>query len=621
MGRLIFWAWLLAASWVQAAPAFEDSMAQRLLACTACHGMQGRAGPDGYYPRLAGKPVGYLYNQLRHFQSGQRHYAPMQNLLEPLSDAYLYAIAEHFAAQELPYPPPTSAAPTGLRGQRGKVLVTEGDAQRKIPACVRCHGEALMGVQPHVPALLGLPRAYLNAQLGAWRTGRRHSHAPDCMAEVAQSLAADDIAAVVDWLAAQPVPAGAKPAQRLDQPMPKTCGVTTPGTNPARSLQEPSQAARGLTLARQGNCIHCHTAVGGAPLAGGRRIDTPFGAVYSGNLTPDAETGLGHWTREDFWQALHHGKSRDGRVLSPAFPYTNFTWLTRDDADALFDWLQGQAPVRQAQPASTLRWPFGTQWALRLWRTAFFEVQTFAPRSDKSAQWNRGVYLANGLGHCSACHAPHNALGAVRTPLSLTGTMMPGANWYAPSLHGLIPAPSQAEATQALLALLRTGTSAHAQVSGPMAEVVMHSLQHWPDADLRALVAYLGDLPAVPTSAKSKSVPSPAGQSAEGAMLYRRQCEQCHGPNGEGRQGAYPALAGSRAVNADVPVNLVQAVLRGGFAPATAGNPRPFGMPPFAQTLSDREIAAVLSYVRSAWGNRGGEVLAQDVDRWRPQKN
>lgn len=620
MGRMIFWAWLLAASVVQAAPAFEDSMAQRLLACTACHGVQGRAGPDGYYPRLAGKPVGYLYNQLRHFQNGQRHYAPMQNLLEPLSDAYLYAVAEHFAAQAVPYPPPTSAAPTGARGQRGKQLVTEGDAQRKIPACVRCHGEALMGVQPHIPALLGLPRAYLNAQMGAWRTGRRHSHAPDCMAEVAQSLSGDDIAAVVDWLAAQPVPTGAKPAPRLDQPMPKTCGVTTPNANPTPSRPEPSQGARGLTLARQGNCIHCHTAQGGAPLAGGRRIDTPFGAVYSSNLTPEAQTGLGRWTREDFWQALHHGKSRDGHLLSPAFPYTNFTWVTREDADALFDWLQSQAPVRQAQPASTLRWPFGTQWALRLWRAAFFDTQTFVSRSDKSAQWNRGAYLANGLGHCSACHAPHNVLGAALASQPLTGAMMPGANWYAPSLHGLMAAGPPATAAEALLALLKTGSSAQAQVSGPMAEVVMHSLQYWPEADLQALVAYLGDLPSAPMPVKSGTAQSVAG-NAEGAKLYQKQCEQCHGLNGEGRQGAYPALAGSRAVHAEVPVNLVQAVLRGGFAPATAGNPRPFGMPPFAQTLSDREIAAVLSYVRSAWGNRAGEVLEQDVDRWRPQKN
>ena len=214
-GRKTLWAGLalicsMAAAQVaaQATARFEDNMAERTRACTACHGDQGRAGPDGYYPRLAGKPAGYLHNQLRNFSQGRRHYGLMTRLIDPLTDAYLGEIAAHFASLRLPYPPPVR--PTGVSPQqwaRGQELVTRGDAQRKLPACTQCHGERLTGVQPHVPGLLGLPLDYLNAQLGAWQTGQRRAHAPDCMAEVVRRLPPDDIIAVSSWLSGQPLPA------------------------------------------------------------------------------------------------------------------------------------------------------------------------------------------------------------------------------------------------------------------------------------------------------------------------------------------------------------------------------------------------------------------------------
>ena len=195
-----------------AAPAFEDTMAQRTLACTLCHGAQGRAGPDGYYPRIAGKPEGYLYNQLLNFRDGRRHYGLMTGLLDPLSDAYLFDIARHFAALDLPYAPPSPvpAAPEVL--QRGRQLALEGDASQRLPACASCHGKALTGQQPNAPGLLGLSRDYLNAQLGAWRTGQRRAHAPDCMADIARRLAPEDLGALTAWLASEPLPANAKPA-------------------------------------------------------------------------------------------------------------------------------------------------------------------------------------------------------------------------------------------------------------------------------------------------------------------------------------------------------------------------------------------------------------------------
>lgn len=212
-----------------AAVAFEDSLAQRLLACTGCHGQQGRAGPDGYYPRLAGKPAGYLYNQLRNFQSGRRHYGFMVNLLQPLPDPYLREIAQHFSAIDAPYLPPMASAAPAQVLQRGRDLATQGDASRELPACIECHGEFLTGVSPFTPGLLGLPRDYLNAQLGAWRSGERAAQAPDCMALVARRLAPEDVVAVVSWLAAQPVRNAGKPAAALPKPMPLACG-STPAT-------------------------------------------------------------------------------------------------------------------------------------------------------------------------------------------------------------------------------------------------------------------------------------------------------------------------------------------------------------------------------------------------------
>jgi cytochrome c553 len=198
---------------------FDDTIAQRALACTACHGKQGRAGPDGYYPRLAGKPAGYLYNQLLNFREGRRHYGLMAQLLEPLDgpigDAYLMEMAQYFSRLDVPYPAPlASTAPSELL-QRGERLVLRGDASRQLPACVQCHGRAMTGVVPNIPGLLGLPRDYLNAQLGAWKAGQRRAHAPDCMKDVVARLSLEDINAVASWIAAQPLPASTKPAPAL----------------------------------------------------------------------------------------------------------------------------------------------------------------------------------------------------------------------------------------------------------------------------------------------------------------------------------------------------------------------------------------------------------------------
>ena len=301
----------------------------------------------------------------------------------------------------------------------------------------------------------------------------------------------------------------------------------------------------------------------------------------------------------------------------PAFPYPNYTLVTRADADALYAYLRSLAPVAQPNRPHALRFPYGTQAALAAWRLLYFEPRTFAPDPGRAAEWNRGAYLVQGLGHCNACHAARNALSATSGPLDLGGGLIPVQNWYAPSLAAPHEAGVQRWDTAQVERLLRSGVAEGASALGPMGEVVAGSTRFLDDADLRAVAAYLRALPA---DAETKVLPPPRAESRvldHGATLYDRHCAACHGEHGEGVADAYPRLAGNRAVLLDTPANLVHAVLEGGFLPATPGNPRPFGMPPFAPLLNDDDIAAVLSFVRASWGNRAAPVSPYDVQRFR----
>ena len=378
----------------------------------------------------------------------------------------------------------------------------------------------------------------------------------------------------------------------------------------------PQQVERGAYLARAGNCMACHTRRGDAPYAGGRAIETPFGTVFAGNLTPDPQTGLGAWTAGDFWRALHHGRSRDGRLLLPVFPYASYTRVTREDADALFAYLRSLPPVvRPAQPQQ-LRWPYGSPWALAVWRALYFRAEAFSPQPAQGEAWNRGAYLVQGLGHCNACHAARNLLGASDSTRELSGGQIPMQGWYAPSLLLAGEAGVAGWEPAEVVQLLQTGVSPRASALGPMAEVVLHSTQHLQREDLAAMAVYLRSLraEAVPAGA---SPAAPARMLALGEQIYGDHCADCHGADGRGVPNAYPALAGNRAVRMDNTANLVQVLLRGGYAPATTGNPRPFGMPPFQMLLRDEEVAAVLSYIRHAWGNQAGGVSELDVARHR----
>ena len=371
---------------------------------------------------------------------------------------------------------------------------------------------------------------------------------------------------------------------------------------------------RGRQLATLGNCQTCHTERGGAPYAGGRGIVTPFGTVFAGNLTPDPSHGLGQWNSDAFWRALHHGRSRDGRLLYPAFPYNNTTVVSREDSDALYAYLHSLPAVAQANRRHDLAWPVNTQAALAVWRALYFRPGGFEAQPQQSAEWNRGAYLVQGLAHCSACHAPRNALGANSNMLDLAGGLIPLQNWYAPSLNAPQEAGVQDWPLGDIVALFRDGRAPGGQVTGPMAEVVQHSTQHWQPDDLLAMATYLKALPRVelPTTNATQQ-PPPSRTLDLGGKLYGNHCAACHGDAGEGVPNAYPPLAGNRAVLMASPANLVQTVLNGGFSPATAAHPRPFGMPPYLLELSDADIAAVLTHVRRSWGNQAAAVSELDV--------
>lgn len=371
-----------------------------------------------------------------------------------------------------------------------------------------------------------------------------------------------------------------------------------------------AQIRQGAYLARAGNCMACHTSRGGPAYAGGRALDTPFGTMYGSNLTPDVATGIGSWSADDFWRAMHNGKSKDGHFLYPAFPYPNYTKVTRADSDALFAHLRTVAPVRQVNRAHALRFPYNQRFLLAFWRTLYFAPGVYQARPASGAQWNRGAYLAQGLGHCSACHAARGMLGGSLGAERLGGSAPGAAGWHAPALGGVADLDQLAQ-------LLHSGVNETRVVAGPMAEVVAESLQYLSGSDVTAMAAYLVTLPGEAASAPVAAVALPEPVLRQGQAIYKAQCASCHGEQGEGVPRAYPPLAGRGQVDRG---NAIRVVLNGGYAPGTGGNPRPYGMPPFSATLSDAEVAAVLGYIGSSWGNSGQAIATHEVGRLRSRE-
>jgi mono/diheme cytochrome c family protein len=388
-------------------------------------------------------------------------------------------------------------------------------------------------------------------------------------------------------------------------------------TPPADSIE------RGRELVILADCTSCHTARGGAPFAGGHAIPTPFGTFFSPNITADVRTGIGSWSAEDFWHALHNGYAKDGTLLYPTFPYTNYTRISRHDADAMYAYLKSVPPVSRANRPHELAFPYNHRLLLLAWRYLFFRPGVYEPDLARSPEWNRGAYLTQGLGHCSACHEARNAWGAIRSKHNPSGGLV--LSWYAPALTSSGEAGVQDWSDADIVRLLKTGqigsasatSSRQASTMGPMADVVYNSLQYVRGEDLQAMAVYLKSLPATIPRSRWEFFrvqhPATVRTLSEGGQIYTRHCATCHGDHGEGRQPAGPPLAGNRAATMSSDINPIRIVLFGGYPPGTAGNPRPFGMPPYLTTLSDTEVGEVLSYVRASWGNGAPAVSGDDV--------
>ena len=365
---------------------------------------------------------------------------------------------------------------------------------------------------------------------------------------------------------------------------------------------------KGEYLVRAGDCVACHTVQGGRPYTGGRAIPTPFGTLYSSNITPDADTGIGKWSADEFWRALHDGRAKDGSFLYPAFPYTSYTKVSREDSDAMYAYLASIPKVSQPNRPHEMRFPYDKRALLAGWRVLYFKEGTFKPDHRQSEEWNRGAYLVLGLGHCADCHAERGALGAVKAQ-DVGGGLIPMLNWYAPSLG------SRQEIGD-IVEFLKTGVSPRRAAFGPMAEVVRHSTQHLTDADLKAIAVYLKSQPDDDEDAAAgvrMTSPQREQMMKQGARVYKDRCADCHQGSGEGVARIYPPLAGNPAILMRNPVNAIRITLNGGFPPSTQGNPRPYGMPPFAHVLSDGDVAAVVTYIRGAWGNRAAPVSTVEV--------
>ncbi|UCF52721.1 MAG: cytochrome c [Bradyrhizobium sp.] len=374
----------------------------------------------------------------------------------------------------------------------------------------------------------------------------------------------------------------------------------------------PELIASGKALAEAGDSAGCHTADPARPFAGGRRIDTPFGAIYAPNLTPDRETGIGAWSDADFTRALRTGIAPDGSNYYPAFPYPYLTKMTKDDTLAIRAYLGTLAPVVSRNKPPELRWPFGYRGLMRAWNYLFFKPGLFEPDQSQSAAWNRGGYLVTGLGHCAACHTPKNYFGADKqTPLA--GSEIGG--WFAPRLDGAARTGLKSWSAEDIVEYLQSGRNARSHASGPMAEVVVGSTSQMSDADVRAIAVYLKSLP----SSRRETIVTPPGEAEmkAGQTVYAKLCIACHEADGSGSPRIYPPLPGNALLQSINPSSTLRIILDGAHTVTTPRAPNTGEMPGYAKQLSDDEIAAVANYIRNSWGNAGLLVTSAQVAKAR----
>ena len=371
---------------------------------------------------------------------------------------------------------------------------------------------------------------------------------------------------------------------------------------------------RGRYLVNAGDCASCHTDQGGQAYAGGLALPTPFGIIYSTNITPDRVTGIGNWSEEDFYRAMHNGIRRDGKHLYPAFPYPWFTKVSQDDVSAIKAFLNTLTPVRQENRPTKLVWPLNEREVMAGWNELYFRDDAFVEDPKKSEQWNRGAYLVEGLGHCGACHTATNVLGAAKTTQNLKGGDF-GEHWYAPSLTGHLRHGLGEWSAAEIVEYLKTGANSKSAAAGPMAEVVKNSTQYLSDSDLNAIATYLKDFPVEKTATQAAEIDKQA--LSRGEALYVDNCTGCHMENGEGLTEVFPSLKASSAVQATLPDTVIHVVLAGAKAAATPSKPTGLAMPAFDRKLDDKQIADLVNYIRNAWGNHASQTDAGAVSKIR----
>ena len=376
----------------------------------------------------------------------------------------------------------------------------------------------------------------------------------------------------------------------------------------ADDVPNAEQLRRGQYLVRVGDCASCHTPDNGAPFSGGYGLNTPFGTIYSTNLTSDPETGIGRMSPELFYRALHNGVGPKGPQIYPAMPYTYYTRVVRADSDAMLAYLKSTPPVVARRPANKLGFPFNIRFLVKGWNLLFFRPGTFTPTPGKSEEWNRGAYLVTGLGHCGSCHTPKNFLAGDKTRQPLQGGNLD--NWVAPDLTSNPRTGLGSWNHDEIVEYLKTGRNARANAGGAMAEVVSYSTSLMADADLRAIAVYLKDQPASPT----RAVATPdAAAMRRGEAIYSDACASCHLLRGVGQSKTFARLAGNAMVQQSDPTGLTHLILAGSRTAPTATRPSPLSMPSFAWKLTDRQIADVATYVRNSWGNQAPAVTASKV--------
>jgi mono/diheme cytochrome c family protein len=373
------------------------------------------------------------------------------------------------------------------------------------------------------------------------------------------------------------------------------------------SAPNAQQVRLGQYLVRAGDCAACHTAQNGAFLAGSFALNSPFGTIYSTNLTSDAETGIGKVTPEQFYDALHNGNGSHG-ALYPAMPYPYTTRLTRADSDAILAFLKTVLPVKQAPPPNRLDFPFNIRSLVHGWNLLYFRRGEFVADASKSADWNRGAYLVEGVGHCGACHTPKNQLAGDERDKPLYGGMLD--NWVAPDLTGNARTGLGRWALADVVEYLRTGRNKFANAGGSMAEVVTRSTSLLSDADLQAIATYLKDRAASPDVASGTP---DAAVMKRGAAIYSDACTACHMEQGVGQPGFFPPLANNSVSQQADPTGVLHIILAGDRTAATAKRPTALSMPSFAWKLNDQQVADVATYLRNSQGNRASAISVQQV--------